>query len=124
MRHQNRYLAPAQDMLGKAAEDPLPQPAVAVAAHHQQRGMLAGGAQQFVRGVVSVRLEMANRGRDAAPAKSGHQAIRLIFERAVILSDGHDDDLFGDLQEGQCRGDRTGGFSGGLPGNDDGFGNV
>ena len=35
MRYQNRYFRRAQNALGKAAEDPLAQPAMAVAAHHQ-----------------------------------------------------------------------------------------
>jgi hypothetical protein len=34
MCYQNRYFRRAQNPLGKAAKDPLAQPAMAVAAHH------------------------------------------------------------------------------------------
>ena len=85
MRHQYRHFGAAQDVLGKAAEDPLAQSAVTVAAHHEQRRVLAGGGEQGVRGAVSVGLQMTKRDRNAVPAKTGHQAIGLFFGSVLIL---------------------------------------
>src|SRR4029077_6121952 len=78
---------------------------------------------QGVGSAVSIRLQMANRGRDAMAAQNGHQAIRVFAMGALTLRDGHDHDLFGGLQKGQGGGYRPGGLASGLPGDDNGFGN-
>src|SRR5271169_1007118 len=78
MRHQNRHRGAAQHMQGKAAEDPLAQAAAAVAAHHEQRRVLGGSGQEGLRAAaLGRRLEMLNRYRNAMPAQTCNQAIRL-----------------------------------------------
>ena len=69
--HQDREGGFVQDVLGRAAEDHLPQPAVGVGAFDQEVGAEPRGlGQDRFAGRPSLRLDRGGLRRDAAPAQS------------------------------------------------------
>src|SRR5262249_14424070 len=100
MHHQDWHGGAAEYVPGEAAEDPLPQTAVAVGAHDNQGALFGGGCEQCVGGAQPVGLQVTGRRVQAMPAESGHQASSLFVRDPPFLGHGNDQDL---LRPGQQR---------------------
>ena len=61
MRHQNRHRGALEGVLGEAAKYPFTQSAMAVTPHHDQSGLLGGGAQEGICRALRLGPQMSGR---------------------------------------------------------------